>query len=140
MIFDSPRDTTLLTVFILFLRVGIRGIMLAALLSALMSSLTSIFNGTSTMFTLDIWKRFRKNCKESELMIVGKNVRLEMQGACIPSGSVLDWTIWYSFTPLISYRIMYCMRLLCGQSVGNCAKIATTLGDILCVYAPRGKY
>ena len=34
---------------------GVRGLMLAALLAALMSSLTSIFNSASSIVTLDIW-------------------------------------------------------------------------------------
>ncbi|XP_067661508.1 sodium/glucose cotransporter 4-like [Haliotis asinina] len=51
---------------------GLRGLMLAALLAALMSSLTSIFNSASTMFTMDIWPRIRKRPSENELMIVGR--------------------------------------------------------------------
>nr|XP_002131980.1 sodium/glucose cotransporter 5-like [Ciona intestinalis] len=51
---------------------GLRGIMVAAMLSALMSSLTSIFNSTSTVFTIDVWKRIRKGATEREMLIVGK--------------------------------------------------------------------
>ncbi|XP_077970695.1 sodium/mannose cotransporter SLC5A10-like [Styela clava] len=51
---------------------GLRGVMVASMLSALMSSLTSIFNSTSTIFTLDIWKRIRKSATEREQLIVGK--------------------------------------------------------------------
>ncbi|KAH9507885.1 Sodium/glucose cotransporter 4 [Bulinus truncatus] len=36
---------------------GLRGVMLAALLAALMSTLTSIFNSASSMVTMDIWRR-----------------------------------------------------------------------------------
>ena len=38
---------------------GLRGLMLAAMFAALMSSLTSQYNGTSSMFTMDIWKHIR---------------------------------------------------------------------------------
>ncbi|XP_076805295.1 sodium/mannose cotransporter SLC5A10-like [Clavelina lepadiformis] len=51
---------------------GLRGIMVAAMLSALMSSLTSIFNSASTIFTIDIWKCIRKRATEKEMLIVGK--------------------------------------------------------------------
>ncbi|XP_041348144.1 sodium/glucose cotransporter 4-like [Gigantopelta aegis] len=51
---------------------GLRGLMLAVMMSALISSLTSIFNSSSTIFTIDIWKRFRRNASEVELMIVGR--------------------------------------------------------------------
>ncbi|KAK6172752.1 hypothetical protein SNE40_016348 [Patella caerulea] len=51
---------------------GLRGLMLAALMAALMSSLTSIFNSASSMFTMDIWRRFRNKASENELMVVGR--------------------------------------------------------------------
>ncbi|BFZ17588.1 hypothetical protein BsWGS_20627 [Bradybaena similaris] len=51
---------------------GLRGLMLAVMMSALISSLTSIFNSSSTIFTMDIWRRIRRNATEVELMIVGR--------------------------------------------------------------------
>ncbi|XP_064646735.1 sodium/mannose cotransporter SLC5A10-like [Lineus longissimus] len=51
---------------------GLRGLMLASMLAALMSTLTSIFNSSSSMFTLDIWRQIRKKASNMELMIVGR--------------------------------------------------------------------
>ncbi|XP_022248089.1 sodium/glucose cotransporter 4-like [Limulus polyphemus] len=51
---------------------GARGLMLSVMLAALMSSLTSIFNSSSTIFTMDIWRRIRKSASEMELLIVGR--------------------------------------------------------------------
>ena len=51
---------------------GARGLMMAVMMAALMSSLTSIFNSSSTIFTMDIYKRVRKNAKDWELMIAGR--------------------------------------------------------------------
>ncbi|CAF2733266.1 unnamed protein product [Rotaria sp. Silwood2] len=51
---------------------AIRGLTLACMIAALMSSLTSIFNSSSTIFTIDIWQRFRQNAHDWELMIVGR--------------------------------------------------------------------
>ncbi|PIK48650.1 putative sodium/glucose cotransporter 4 isoform X2 [Apostichopus japonicus] len=51
---------------------GLKGLMLAVVMSGLMSSLTSIFNSSSTIFTIDIWKRIRPNAKETEMMVVGR--------------------------------------------------------------------
>ena len=51
---------------------GGRGFMLAVMMASLMSSLTSIFNSSSAIFTMDIWKRFRPKSKDWELMIVGR--------------------------------------------------------------------
>lgn len=46
--------------------------MLAVMMAALMSSLTSIFNSSSAIFTMDIWKRIRPQSKDWELMVVGR--------------------------------------------------------------------
>ncbi|XP_073492495.1 sodium/mannose cotransporter SLC5A10 isoform X1 [Aquarana catesbeiana] len=53
---------------------GLRGLMIAVMMAALMSSLTSIFNSSSTLFTMDIWRKFRKNANEKELLLVGRLV------------------------------------------------------------------
>lgn len=55
-----------------FLSAGLRGLMLAVMLAALMSSLASIFNSSSTLFTMDIWTRIRPQATERELIIVGR--------------------------------------------------------------------
>lgn len=51
---------------------GLRGLMMAVMLAALMSSLTSIFNSSSTIFTMDLWRNIRHTASEWELMIVGR--------------------------------------------------------------------
>ncbi|KAA8588062.1 hypothetical protein FQN60_001256 [Etheostoma spectabile] len=52
--------------------VGLRGLMMAVMIAALMSDLDSIFNSASTIFTLDIYKTVRKNASQRELMTVGR--------------------------------------------------------------------
>ncbi|XP_045872762.1 sodium/glucose cotransporter 4 isoform X2 [Meles meles] len=52
--------------------VGLRGLMIAVILAALMSSLTSIFNSSSTLFAIDVWLRLRRQATEQELMVVGR--------------------------------------------------------------------
>lgn len=42
------------------------------MMAALMSSLTSVFNSASTIFTIDIWTRFRGGASDTELLIVGR--------------------------------------------------------------------
>eukprot|EP00076_Gallus_gallus_P026848 XP_015149911.1 sodium/glucose cotransporter 5 isoform X5 [Gallus gallus] len=51
---------------------GLRGLMIAVMMAALMSSLTSIFNSSSTLFTMDIWRRMRPGASERELLMVGR--------------------------------------------------------------------
>ncbi|KAM9725598.1 sodium/myo-inositol cotransporter 2 isoform 1-T1 [Dama dama] len=51
---------------------GLRGLMMAVMVAALTSSLTSIFNSASTIFTMDLWNHLRPRASEKELMIVGR--------------------------------------------------------------------
>ena len=50
----------------------ILGIMVAAMLAALMSSLASVFNSTSTVFTMDVWRSVEPNASQAKLVLVGK--------------------------------------------------------------------
>ncbi|NWX39227.1 SC5AA protein, partial [Steatornis caripensis] len=52
----------------------LRGLMIAVMMAALMSSLTSIFNSSSTLFTMDIWRKLRPGAGERELLLVGRVV------------------------------------------------------------------
>lgn len=52
--------------------VGLRGLMMAVMIAALMSDLDSIFNSASTIFTLDIYKMLRRQVSSRELVIVGR--------------------------------------------------------------------
>lgn len=62
---------------------GLRGFLMAVILSAVMSSLTSIFNSSSTLVTMDLWRRFRPLSTQKELLIVGRVVILVMCGLSI---------------------------------------------------------
>jgi len=54
------------------LPMGVLGLMLAAMLSALMSSLASVFNSAATLFTMDVYRKFRKTASQKELLWVGR--------------------------------------------------------------------
>jgi len=56
-----------------FLPTGLKGIAVAALAAAIVSSLASMLNSTATIFTLDIYKPFfNKNANESKTVNVGR--------------------------------------------------------------------
>lgn len=52
--------------------VGLRGLMMAVMIAALMSDLDSIFNSASTIFTLDVYQTVRQRASQRELLIVGR--------------------------------------------------------------------
>ncbi len=51
---------------------GLRGLVAAGLLAALMSSLASVFNSCSTLFTLDIYKKLKPHKPEEQLVKTGR--------------------------------------------------------------------
>ena len=54
------------------LPVGIKGLVIAALLAALMSSLASVFNSCSTLITWDVYRKLRPGASERQLVLVGR--------------------------------------------------------------------
>jgi SSS family solute:Na+ symporter len=51
---------------------GLRGLVVGGLLAALMSSLSSLFNSCSTLFTVDIYEKIRPGKSEKHLVFVGR--------------------------------------------------------------------
>jgi SSS family solute:Na+ symporter len=54
------------------LPLGLRGLVVAGLLSALMSSLASLFNSCATLFTVDIYEKLRPGQSDATLVRVGR--------------------------------------------------------------------
>jgi SSS family solute:Na+ symporter len=67
----SP-DQALPTLVVALLPIGFRGLVVAGLIAALMSSLSSVFNSCSTLITLDIYKKLRPQASERRLVVVGQ--------------------------------------------------------------------
>jgi len=51
---------------------GIRGLVVAGLLAALMSSLSSVFNASSTLFTMDFYSKLRPAVSQHKLVWIGR--------------------------------------------------------------------
>jgi len=60
------------------LPVGIRGIVVAGLLAALMSSLAGVFNASSTLFTMDFYSKLKPNASEQHLVWMGRAATVVM--------------------------------------------------------------
>jgi SSS family solute:Na+ symporter len=65
-------DAVFATMVQSLLPVGLRGLVVAGLLSALMSSLASLFNSCATLFTVDIYEKLRPGRPERTLVRVGR--------------------------------------------------------------------
>ena len=51
---------------------GLRGLVVAGLLAALMSSLAGAFNASSTLFTIDFYRKMRPRASQARLVWVGR--------------------------------------------------------------------
>ena len=77
---------------------GIRGLVAGGLLAALMSSLSSVFNSCSTLFTMDIYKKLYPETHEKKLVFVGR----------IATGIVvLSGILWIPFIKVVSGAGLY---------------------------------
>lgn len=52
--------------------IGLRGVLAGGLLAALMSSLAAVYNACSTLFTMDIYQKYRPNASNQQLVKVGR--------------------------------------------------------------------
>src|SRR6266849_5417739 len=84
------------TMIINLLPSGLVGVMIAALLAALMGSMSAVFNSASTLVTLDFYKKFRPDASERNLVNFGRFA------TCI---MVLLGLLWVPFIHLISSQL-----------------------------------
>jgi solute:Na+ symporter, SSS family len=68
----AQPDQALPTLVGALLPAGVRGLVVAGLLAALMSSLSSVFNSTSTLITWDVYKKLKPAASERQLVWVGQ--------------------------------------------------------------------
>ncbi len=60
------------------LPIGVRGLVVAGLLAALMSSLAGVFNACSTLFTIDFYSRLKKGVSQENLVRIGRIATIVM--------------------------------------------------------------
>ena len=92
---DEP-DQALPALMGALLPVGVKGLVVAGLLAALMSSLSSVFNSCSTVFTMDIYKRLKPQTSDHHLKRVGQIATIVM---------VILGMAWIPLMELISDKI-----------------------------------
>ena len=80
------------------LPVGVKGLVAGGLMAALMSSLASVFNSCSTIFTMDIYKIISPKSTERKLLNVGKIATAIM---------VIMGIIWIPIMDLIGGGVLY---------------------------------
>jgi SSS family solute:Na+ symporter len=85
---------------------GLQGVMIAAMLAALMSSLSAVFNSSSTIFTMDFYRRWKPGASERELVRVGRMttvVMVVLSLAWIPFMSRISSQLWVYLQSVQAY-------------------------------------
>lgn len=128
-----------------FLPEGIRGLSVAALTAAIVASLAGKANSISTIFTLDIYKKYiNKNAEEKKMVITGRWVVL---GAMIIAilftwndllgiGGEGGFTFIQKYTGFISPGVfaMFLLGMFWKRTTGAAAVAGLLTGFILCVF------
>ena len=112
-----------------FVPTGFKGLVLAALAAAIVSSLASMLNSTSTIFTMDIYRPyFAKNPDDKHLVNVGRiTVLVSLVIACLVApllGSIKEMFQYIQeYTGLVSPGILgvFIMGLFYKKSTNNAA-------------------
>lgn len=85
---------------------GMRGLVVAGLIAALMSSLSSVFNSCSTLFTIDIYKKRYPKTPEKKLVRVGQLATLVLVGlglAWIPLLKIIEGGLFQKLQSIQAY-------------------------------------
>ncbi|EMI57228.1 sodium:solute symporter [Rhodopirellula sallentina] len=69
---EIDGDQVFATMVTGLLPIGLRGLVVAGLMSALMSSLASLFNSCATLFTIDIYEKLRPGKTEKHYVYIGR--------------------------------------------------------------------
>ncbi|MBA3915585.1 MAG: sodium/solute symporter, partial [Acidobacteriales bacterium] len=89
-------DISYPTLIINLLPTGLVGLVIAALLAALMGAMSSVFNSASTLVTLDFYKKIKPQASERELVNFGRAATVLM---------VVLGLLWVPFIHLISSQL-----------------------------------
>jgi len=84
------------TLVLNLLPVGLVGLVMAALLAAVMGAMSSVFNSASTLVTLDFYKKLRPEASEAQLVNFGR---------IATGGMVLLGLLWVPFIHLLSAQL-----------------------------------
>ncbi len=117
---------------------GLFGVMAAALMAALMGNLSSAANSISTMFSYDLWKRFRPQTSERRLVVIGRTATFLSFVLGIALVPLLDMyeSIFAAINDVIAHiappiTCVFVLGVFWGKTSGRSAKYTMWLGSAL---------
>ena len=125
-----------------FIPVGLRGLILAALAAAIVSSLASMINSTSTIFTMDIYKSIiNKKADDKQMVQTGRLsglIALIIAMLIAPQLGSLDQVFQFiqEYTGVVSPGILavFIMGLFYKKSTNNAAILGVILSIPIAMY------
>lgn len=93
---SAKPDYAYPTLVLNLLPTGLVGLVMAALLAAVMGAMSSVFNSASTLVTLDFYKKINPNASEGQLVNFGR---------VATGGMVLLGLLWVPFIHLLSAQL-----------------------------------
>lgn len=93
---SAKPDYAYPTLVLNLLPTGLVGLVMAALLAAVMGAMSSVFNSASTLVTLDFYKKINPNASEKQLVNFGR---------IATGGMVLLGLLWVPFIHLLSAQL-----------------------------------
>jgi SSS family solute:Na+ symporter len=120
------------------LPVGLRGLVAAALLAALMSTVSGALNSIATLFALDVYKRRRPQASEKRLTLVGRLVTVAGMAAAILWSPMVSHfqSLFQGITAVICYiappiTTVFIWGVLWRRATATAAKVTLTAGSFL---------
>lgn len=118
---------------------GLRGLVVAGLIAALMSSLSSVFNSCSTLFTIDVYQRMKPETSEKQLVKVGRiatGILVILGLAWIPLLDLLEGGLFQKLQSIQSYisppiASVFLLGVFSKRITAKGAKYALLSGAIL---------
>jgi SSS family solute:Na+ symporter len=117
---------------------GLFGVMAAALMAALMGNLASAANSISTLFSYDLWRRFRPDTPEHRLVIIGRTATFLSFVVGIALVPLLDLyeSIFAALNDVIAHMAppitcVFTLGVFWGRASGRSAKYTMWLGSAL---------
>ena len=126
------------------LPVGLKGLVAAALLAALMSTVSGALNSTATLFSYDIYRRWRPGASDRSLVLTGRVVTFFAMLAAILWSPQLERfeTVFQGVNDLICYisppiTVVFLWGVLWRKASKTAALITLLSGSVLgaCVFA-----
>ena len=129
-----------------FIPMGLKGLVVAALAAAVVSSLASMINSTSTIFTMDIYKPyFNKNASDKQIVSVGRitaAVALLIAVLIAPLLGSVGQVFQYiqEYTGMVSPGILavFLMGLFWKKATNNAAIWGAILSIIIAIFFKVG--